>query len=562
MIRLYLLRIVITASAALLIVSSCPFPSFSQYEYGEFYGEKELVEYLPIGERQTYYALRYLMNKYQRRQFLLLETSEQRAAWMERFWIQLDPTPTTRRNERKIEHERRVDKAIANYWRTESPGWDRRGEVLIRFGPPDHKERTWAHIGYGGQRSPGVIWYYFSLGFLVSFVDEFLNGNYTYFKDHYSFDYLDFIRRENIAHDARAQLEKAEGERKIDSGPIVSMVLPQHMDPHFEYPIYAMNPNFIEHYAAGVYSRRLLSEAEKNIPTRFDYCWADKAADNFFAYLKERPFLHTCDLIESRLPTFFDVTAFRGGPGIVRAEVNFEVPAHALDFRETGGAHRAKVDLSVCVSDYAMREVDFAEGEIVAAAPTEENVHGANLHPGQVILSLEPGYYRLAVEAVDRRTGRRGSHTTNLELGCLDTCLVLSDIQFASSVRETDEGGRFVKGNLEVVPHPLRAYLKPFPLIFYFEIYGLDTDREGLAFYSIEYSIIPLEKRRWGPVLKEITTAVSSKFRTTGYGSTQPQRLEIATDDLWKGAFMLKVTVTDRRSFGVAHKSARFSIVE
>jgi len=562
MIRLYLFKIVITVSATLLILSFCPVPSYSQYEYEKLYGEKELVEYLPIGERQTYYALHYLMNKYQRKQFLLLETPEQRAAWIERFWKQLDPTPTTKKNERKIEHLRRVNEAIVNYWRSKPPGWDRRGEILIRFGPPDYKERTWAHIGYGDQRSPGVIWYYFSLGFLVSFVDEFLNGNYTYFKDHYSSDYLDFLRREDLAHDARAQLDKAESERKIGSGPIVSMVLPQHMDPHFEDPSYAMNPNFIDNYAAGVYSRQILSKAEKNIPTRFDYYWADKAANNFFMYLKERPFLHTCDLIESRLPTFFDVTAFRGGPGIVRTEVNFEVPAHEVNFGEIDGAYRARVDLSVRVSDYAMREVGFAESEIVAAAPTEESAHRASLLPGQVILSLEPGYYRLAVEAVDRRTGKRGGYTTNLELGCLDTCLVLSDIQFASSIRETEEGGRFVKGNIEVVPHPLHAYLKPIPLTFYFEIYGLDTDRENLAFYSIEYSIIPLEKKRWGPVLKEITTAVSSKFQTTGYGSTQPQRLEIATDDLWKGAFKLNVTVTDRRSNEVAHKSTRFSILE
>ncbi len=527
MIRLYIVKAVITISAALLIVSCRPALVFPQYEYVELYGEKELVEYLPAGERQAYYALRYLMNKYQRKQFLLLDTPEQHTTWIDRFWKQLDPTPTTEKNERKIEHRRRVNEAVVNYWRSKPPGWDRRGEILIRFGSPDHKERTWAHIGYGEQRSPGVIWYYYSLGFLVSFVDEFLNGDYTYFKDHYSFDYIDFLRRENIAHDARSELGRAAGASSRSM-----MILPQHMDPHFGDPSYALNPNFIEHYAASDLSQIVIKNAEKNRPTNYEHYWADKAADNFFMYLKERPFLHTCDLIESRLPTFFDVTAFRGGPGIVRTEVSFEVPAHEIDFRMIDGAYRAKVDLSVLVSDYAMNEICFAESEIVAAAPTEESVNGASLLPGQVILSLEPGYYRLAVEAVDRRTGKRGGYTTNLELGCLDTCLVLSDIQFASSIRETEEGGRFVKGNLEVVPHPLHAYLKPFPLTFYFEIYGLDADREGMTFYSIEYSIIPLEKRRWGPVLKEITTAVSSKFQTTGYGSMQPQRLEIATDNL------------------------------
>jgi GWxTD domain-containing protein len=557
MIRLYIVRGFVTVAAALLIVSCHPTPVLPQGEYEELYGEKELVEFIPAVERQTFYALRYLMNKYQRKQFLLLDTPEERAAWTDRFWKQLDPTPTTEENERRIEHRRRINEAVVNYYRSKPPGWDRRGEILIRFGPPDHRERTWAHIGYGESRSPGVIWYYHSLGFLVSFVDEFLNGDYTYFKDHYSFDYIDFMRRENLDHDARAALESEAGASSRST-----MILPQHMDPHFEDPSYATNPNFIEHYAASDLSQQILGEAERNRPTNYQHYWADRAADNFFMYLKERPFLHTCDLVESILPTFFDVTAFRGGPGIVRTEINFEVPAWEIDFREIDGARRAQVDLSVRVSDYTMNEVGFAESEIVAAAPSGEGVNGTSLLPGQVILSLEPGYYRLAIEAVDRRTGKRGGYTTNLELGCLDTCLVLSDIQFASSIRETEEGGRFVKGNLEVVPHPLHAYMKPFPLTFYFEIYGLDTDRDGMAFYSIEYSIIPLEKRRWGPVLKEITTAITSKFQTTGYGSMQPQRLEIASDALWKGAFKLNVTVTDRRSYEVAHRSARFSILE
>jgi len=112
------------------------------------------------------------------------------------------------------------------------------------------------------------------------------------------------------------------------------------------------------------------------------------------------------------------------------------------------------------------------------------------------------------------------------------------------------------------VPHPLRAYRIPHPVIFYFEIYGLGTDEEGIASYKVEYRIVPLEKRRWGPVLKEIPLTISSAFETGGYGRTQPQRLSIATDELWEGPFSLDVTVTDLRTLRTAAQSATFTIVE
>ena len=57
-----------------------------------------------------------------------------------------DPTPTTGVNERRVEHYRRVHYARLNFaegisqW--DGRGWDRRGDVYIRFGHPDH--RSWS----------------------------------------------------------------------------------------------------------------------------------------------------------------------------------------------------------------------------------------------------------------------------------------------------------------------------------------------------------------------------------------------------------------------------------
>jgi hypothetical protein len=155
-----------------------------------------------------------------------------------------------------------------------------------------------------------------------------------------------------------------------------------------------------------------------------------------------------------------------------------------------------------------------------------------------------------------------GVYRANVELPPMDEGLALSDILFASTITQVDKTVRYQKGNLQVVPHPLHAYRIPFPLTFYFEIYGLTTDSEGFALYEVEYRVIPVTKKKSGLTLKEMDTAVESRFEASGFGSSQPQRLEIATENLWEGSFRLIVRVMDRRTRESVEKISNFSILE
>ena len=184
------------------------------------------------------------------------------------------------------------------------------------------------------------------------------------------------------------------------------------------------------------------------------------------------------------------------------------------------------------------------------------------LLPGQLVLTLDPGYYRFGVETVDLESGKRGVFNASRRIGPFDGCLAISDILFAKQIVPADKPSRYTKGNITVIPHPLHLYRKPYPLTFYFEIYGLDTDKEDFAFYSIDYSIEPTKKKRSGPVLEDIVTVINSSFQTSGFGSTQPQRLEIDTSDLWEGQFRLMIKVKDRRSREVATRTSLFSVLE
>jgi GWxTD domain-containing protein len=62
----------------------------------------------------------------------------EREAFLKRFWGGRDPDLSTPVNERLLEHYRRVWYARQTFSKGRQP-WDRRGEVYVRFGEPDHR---------------------------------------------------------------------------------------------------------------------------------------------------------------------------------------------------------------------------------------------------------------------------------------------------------------------------------------------------------------------------------------------------------------------------------------
>ncbi len=517
----------------------------------EYIMEEDLIERLSPAERQDYNSLQYLMNRYQIRQYLMLPTPAVRDEWIERFWIEMDPTPTTDVNERRQEHERRVLAARTLFPKQDDPGWDGRGEIWIRFGPPDHREKTFGYIDFWNERMPGEVWYYYAYGMLVSFEDTRLSGEYYYML-------------EPFAVSARQQLQLVENRMRGADGsasPKSPFILPQHLDPHQDSNIGHANPYSIDKYVAG-YDVAMHHLQTLSVDVGDEHHRSEKAANRLHRYLEEKPFVHTVELGGYHMQVYCDVAAFRGGPGTLRTEVSFEIPASEI--LSTINEHElgADVELRVLVRDRGSKKVAFGIDRIRSTTPPDAQNDIPLYVPGQVILTLSPGYYRLGLEAIDINTGRCGAYRMNVNLQGLDGRLALSDIQFASGIRLTEENIKFVKGNVQVVPHPLHTYRIKEPLFFYFEIYGLDTDDNDLAFYAIEYTIVPLTKQRWGFVLRDVQTVLMSRFETTGFGPTQVQHVEIATDELWEGSYRLEVKVTDRRTMHVAETRGNFHITE
>jgi GWxTD domain-containing protein len=84
-------------------------------------------------------AVRYLLTSAQKAEYLTLTTPVERQAFVERFWKQLDPTPATEANALRLEFEKRVAFADANFATDKIRGRNTdRAVVFALLGPPTY----------------------------------------------------------------------------------------------------------------------------------------------------------------------------------------------------------------------------------------------------------------------------------------------------------------------------------------------------------------------------------------------------------------------------------------
>ncbi len=530
----------------------------------QVFDEETLFNRLHHKEKIRYNGLHYLLNDHQKKQYLSLETWDERDEWLRCFWLEMDPTPTTRHNERKKEHLDRVKLAVERYGCSDPPGWDDRGEILIRFGLPDSTKRILAEINRLEPLIPGEIWYYWSLRMLVTFTDPYLTGRYIHTAEAAGYEpWTDDYNEANYFKSSRMVLEDLadtyDPNNPTRRSNVINKFLPMHIDPDLTDSRNALNLDAIDHvHYWSVPGDAMLDIIFRNLTD--EYVKADRALHEFHHQIQRTRFIHypgyTLDM-----QAYFDITTFQAGNGKLRTEINFEIPVSEVTFDTTGGNLEARVELRVKVWDMQYNEIAEKQERIGISVPNRRNAMVPVCLPGQVLLTLEPGYYRFGLETVDLNSGTRGVFKSSRRLtGGPD--LSLSDIQFARKIHECDESSRYRKGDLIVIPYPLHLYMKPVPIAFYFEIYGLDLDDEDFGFWEIEYSVEPEEMKRWGLVLIDQDTGISAGFDVSGFGSQQPMRLEINTDNLWSGRFVLKVKVTDRRTRKSTEQTASFAILD
>jgi GWxTD domain-containing protein len=553
MMRAFVAGVVLTALALPAVARGEP-PGYK-------FGQREIERMSPELQR-TFAGLQYLLIPHQSKQFLSLADDARRIEWIRRFWIQRDPTPTTPENEMEIEHNIRVKLAGEFYGSKKWPGWDKRGEVFIRYGPPNYRGKVWAEVGLRGVEPPGELWYYARHNMLVSFQNFGLKGEYIYAIDpmgaasNFSPELTEFL-----LYDANESL---------------SQKIPQQYLEYYSAPPYASLPASVTgREAAIMLSRERVLDSSidalmdpdrvdmlpSNVAEVFQKDQIREVANNFEIALKETPSSYPFNFEQKPVPFYFAVDQFKGGSASNRVDVSIELPVliDATDPRSMDETYHAEVVL--WDADYA--EVARKERDIAVRADADVR-QWASLVPTQLTFGLPRGYYRMGVSMKGEKTGRSTSYRTTLECEPYGSRLAVSDILFARSIGPAESPSVFSRGALEVVPHPLRAYSRSFPMPIYFEIYNLSLDQRGVSSYTLEYKIVPhtQEKRAFWERFEKETPVVASKFQSSGVGADETRQLLIRTENLSTGAFDFLITLTDDRTQQVVFQKGTFSLVE
>jgi len=183
----------------------------------------------------------------------------------------------------------------------------------------------------------------------------------------------------------------------------------------------------------------------------------------------------------------------------------------------------------------------------------------AQIKPGQRLYGigyfpLEPGDYLLKIYMQDKNSGFTRSYQSEVHVDSFATDhLDISDIQFASQIRRSDQKSRFYKSGFTVIPNSDRLYGTGLPmLMFYSEIYNLKKPQEpDSTKYSVTYRIIDSD----GQVVREFPEKIRVK---PGESAVDVSGMNIISFP--SGTYFLELQVKDLFNGEEVSKKGKFFI--
>ena len=440
-------------------------------------------------------------------------TPEERAVWFRSVWGRVDASPTTPENERKREHFRRLAHVRAHFAIEEEPGWDRRGELLLRYGSPQSRVVTSPDVRpVFGLLPARELWLYAWLDQAFLLEDPMLQGNFQE-----SWGGTRRTSRPDLAY----------GNQPIDLGSTRSL---------------ESGGMSLEQRRADEELRRMLGRGSE-------------------AAAGALPHAFYLDPGGERLDFVFDVVSFGGTAGRSRVEIHSAFSAGDLEYVDSDEGRAATIDVVVVA-----KTTDYEE---VARAAHVRSDRGGDAEAErtvleQLALELEPGPYRLAVEARDRASGDVGIYLTETVVRDFSLpTLAISDIQLALDVKRGQPGDAFLKGPYQVVPYPLGTFPRDRDIYLFFEVYGLTASPTGDVLYTVEFLIQPRQTAgsSWfGSSKGRVTPGVATAYEGTARAGTVREWIVLDPSTFTSDLYDVEITVIDRVGEGSATRPITFAV--
>ena len=431
--------------------------------------------------------------------------------WIDDWWATRDPIPTNQTNEAREEHERRVQSALDHFGRGTWPGWDDRGEVLIRLGEPGARMQSDADVIPPGVLVPAEeMWYYPQLDV------------YARFSDTGAFGFVQYMETVKTPVSERPRNDRR--------------TLASEYNPDF--PMDFMDVDSPLPHTMGVVVPLADGDFDRFIDRVFGY----------YDLVDQMPAIYPFDFARMHIPAYVAVDQFRGGDGVDRVDVSTE---WATTVRPLQLDSPFRVFTTTAVFwDYGGAEVArYARADTIRTRTLAGDSLATKLN--QITLTLPPATYRVAVTVEERGSGRFASVRREVTLDDLEGAIAMSDLELARSIGAARETSAFNRGPLEVVPRPSGRYRSGQPVPVYFEIYHVGTDRHGARAYTVEYSVRSAGPRSlWSKLTfrNADRVQVRSSFDALAPGPHDFVHVSAVTKNLEPGDYILEVAVTDRSS--------------
>lgn len=545
----------------------------------------QALQMMPAEERAYYEDISRVGTAREAR-YVRQASDEERRKFLERFWLSRDPTPVTNVNERLLENFRRVWYARMHFSTGATP-WDRRGDVYVRYGEPDHRStyqnpnfttsrevrqvrERYLHQIYGPAAPEGLASSHMPVYPLIDPVEYTSDGSQRSFGTDETFSY-DPRRARQGSYGEDSQTGATFGRE-----PVFPMSESRATLIRWEVWTYTnlaggVQFTFVDNIGRGTYSFAQPPETSDfgMVNALHQYAPSEK----FNLVLEHATDQYEYEHTQRPLDFFYYTAQFRTPDDKTQLDVYYGIPVGDLTFREMQGEFVAEVESGIAIFDslWNVRGRSADRMQLVAdrrpgpsLGAIQMDMRSVDLAGGQQIL--------LSVQAKDMRSGRIRAFQDNIDILRYDTTrLAVSDVVLANTIRTVDDGdtGKFIRNGLYILPMAGLGFTRDTPLHVYFEIYNLTRGEDyGETEYEVEYAIRSHGSEP-GSILSSVGRILGGTGRRVGVGqviegfrAAEFQRFRIDTDTLEPGRYTLIVTVSDLKSDQRVTRQRDFTIYD
>ncbi len=480
--------------------------------------------------------------------FKRLSNSEERDQFIEQFWLRRNPNPDLAENDFKEEHYRRI--AYSNeHFAAGKPGWKTdRGEMYIKFGPPDTIDSHPSGGAYnrpmeegGGETStyPFETWrwrYIEGIGqeVEIEFVDTCNCGDY-----HMTMDRSEKDALLNVPGAGLTQMEQIGMANKADR--FVGGGLERLGKSPFNQDLNSKQFDRLERFAA-----------------------VQRAPTIKFKDLEE---VVTHKIRVNVLP--FDVRAdfVKVTSDTVLVPITLQVKNRDVTFVSKDGIQRGTVNIFGRISTLTGRIAQTFEDTVQVDVPTEllpKTIENSSVYWKAV--PLRSGRYRMDLVLKDVNGDRVGTWSRGLtvpEFGdekLATSTLILAD-QIEKVPTESVGAGNFVIGATKVRPRVEPSDGKPASfkknqkVNFWMQVYNLSLDdKTKKPSASVEYNVINTASN------KSIVHSVEDTSQMGNVGDQVTLQKSLPLGQLESGTYQITIKINDNVSKQTISPTAKFTV--